>query len=190
MLYNKTSMKKIFSVSAAFFSALFLSGCLCLFHKAKPPNGHRVAFDTVINKTQQFGLEDALQSAMENQLLDEGYKIVDPSKAEGLLTITLETYLLIPTQTAANLVPTAYQLTISADAVVKNPRTGHVLWMKNGLQDVEPYAAAGMPGGMTEQQAQAVIWDMMTRDIVAGMDTFFLPPKVSTQAATTAPKTP
>ena len=183
-------MKKILSVPAAFFSTLFLSGCLCLFNKAKPPNGHRVAFDTVINKTQQFGLEDALQSAMENQLLDEGYKIVSQSKAEGLLTITLETYLLVPTQTGANLLPTAYQLSVTADAVVKNPRTGHVLWSKNGLQGVEPYSAAGMPGGMTEAQAQSVIWDMMTRDIVAGMDTYFLPPASSTKTATTLPIKP
>ncbi len=183
MLYNNPDMRKTFAISAAIFSALAFSGCLCLFHKPKPPNGHSIAFDTVINNTQQFGLEDALQTAMENQLMDEGYKLVSKDKAEGLLTITLQTYLLVPTQTGANLVPSAYQLTVTADAVVKNPRTGHVLWSKNGLSSVEPYAAFNMPGGMTEQQAQAVIWDMMTRDIVFGMDSYFVPPKTAAPAA-------
>jgi hypothetical protein len=183
MLYNNPIMKKIFAVSAAAFSAVALSGCLCLFHKATPPNGHSVFIDTVRNKTQQFGLEDALQTSMQNQLLDEGYKIADRSKAEGVLTITLETYLLVPTQTGANLVPTAYQLTVTAHAVLKDPTTGKVLWSKNGLSGVEPYAAVNMPGGMTEQQAQAVIWDMMTRNIVVGLDVYFVPVKPATPTA-------
>lgn len=176
-MYNNLIMKKFLAISAAFFSATLLSGCLCLFHKPKPPNGHAVFIDTVKNKTQQFGLEDALQVAMQNQLLDEGYKISTRSKSQGILTITLETYLLIPTQTGANLVPTAYQLSVTAHAVLKDPKTGKALWSNNGLSGVEPYSAFNMPGGMTEPQAQAVIWDMMTRNIVAGMDGYFMPPK-------------
>ncbi len=176
-------MKKTVSLSLALISALSFSGCLCLFHKPKPPNGHSVFIDTVRNKTQQFGLEDALQTAMQNQLLDEGYKIGTRSQCQGILTITLETYLLIPTQTGANLVPTAYQLTITAHAVLKDPKTGKVLWSNNNLQGIEPYAAFNMPGGMTEQQAQGVIWDMMTRYIVAGLDGYFMPAKKKTPSA-------
>ncbi len=175
-------MKKILAVSFALMSSVAFSGCLCLFHKPKPPNGHVIFIDTVRNKTQQFGLEDALQTAMQNQLLDEGYTIGVRAKSQGILTITLETYLLVPTQTGANLVPTAYQLTVTAHAVLKDPKTGKVLWTNNNLQGIEPYAAFNMPGGMTEQQAQGVIWDMMTRYIVAGIDNYFMPPKKKASA--------
>ena len=179
-------MKKTLAFSFALIAAISLSGCLCLFHKPKPPNGHSIFIDTVRNKTQQFGLEDALQTAMQNQLLDEGYKIGTRSQSQGILTITLETYLLIPTQTGANLVPTAYQLTITAHAVLKDPKTGKVLWSNNNLQGIEPYAAFNMPGGMTEQQAQGVIWDMMTRYIVAGVDSYFTPKKKKTKTPASA----
>ncbi len=179
-------MKKILAVSFALVSALAFSGCLCLFHKPKPPNGHSIFIDTVHNKTQQFGLEDALQTAMQNQLLDEGYTIGTHAKSQGILTITLETYLLIPTQTGANLVPTAYQLTITAHAVLKDSKTGKVLWSNNNLSGIEPYAAFNMPGGMTEQQAQGVIWDMMTRYIVAGIDSYFMPKKKETKTPASA----
>ena len=134
-----------------------------------PQNIRKLALHPIINKTQQPGLEDQLILSVRDEFLRDGrYPLVTETDADGVVFIVISRYLNIPIQYDANLVPTSYKLRVAVDVqFVDKKKPGQALWVEPNIEGIQVYAAPTLAGGMTEFQAQAGVWDTLSRDIVS-----------------------
>lgn len=132
-----------------------------------PQHIKRLAVRPVINKTQQFGLEDKLTLRVRDEFLRDGsYQVAPETMADGVVVITLTRYILVPTQYDSVLAPTAYKLRVMADLDFVDRTKNQILWTEPNLEGVQTYTASTLTGGMTEEQARELIWDVLARDVV------------------------
>ncbi len=165
----------------ALFAAAALGACGPEFAHRPPPQKlpdriKTLAIRLVVNKTQQFGLEDAFTTYIRDNFLRDGtFPIVSEEKADGVVLATLQHYLLVPVQYDSTLAPTAYKLKVSCDLQAIDRATKQVLGEEKEMEGVQIYAASNLTGGLTEPQAQALIWDTLSRDIVKRVAEGFVP---------------
>ncbi len=132
-----------------------------------PPNIKRLAIRPIVNKTQQFGLEDKLALRIRDEFLRDGrYPILPETNADGIVWVTIGRYILTPIQYDATLAPTAYKLRIIADLQFVDKATNTALWEEKNLEGILTYAASTLAGGKTEEQAREEIYDILARNIV------------------------
>jgi len=131
-----------------------------------PSNIKRIAIRLVVNKTQQFGLEDRFTLRVRDEFLRDGrYPILPEDHADGIVLITISRYILSPIQYDANLIPTAYKLRVIVDLQFIDRATNTALWDEKNMEGILTYAASTLPGGKTEEQAREAIWDTLARDV-------------------------
>jgi hypothetical protein len=141
-----------------------------------PERIKKIAIRLVVNKTQQFGLEDALTTAIRDNFLRDGsYPLVPEEQADGVVLATLQRYTLTPVQYDSTLAPTAYKLKVACDLQFFDHADNKLLGEEKDLEGVQIYAASNLTGGLTETQAQAQIWDVLSRDIVKRVTQGFAP---------------
>ncbi|HVC08592.1 MAG TPA: LPS assembly lipoprotein LptE [Elusimicrobiota bacterium] len=132
-----------------------------------PSNVTKIAIRPIVNKTQQFGIEDKLYIAVRDAFLSNGqYPIVPESEANGAVYLTITRYLLIPIQYDVNLVPTAYKLTVIADLQFIDVKTNTALWDQPNIEEDLVFNADTRPGGLTEEQAREELWPRLANDVV------------------------
>ncbi len=132
-----------------------------------PSHINKIAIRNVVNKTQQFGLEDKFTLRVRDEFLRDGqYAILPEDSADGLVLVTIKRYILTPVQYDENLVPTAYKLRIVTDLDFIDRTTNTTLWTEPTMEGILTYPAASLAGGMTEEQAREDIWDILARDVV------------------------
>ena len=133
-----------------------------------PQNIHRIALHPIVNKTNQFGLEDKLLLDVRDTFLSDGrYPLVPENQTDGVVWITITRYLNVPIQFDSTLVPTAYKLTILIDvSFVDQKKAGQAMWVEKSIEGIQVYSAPTIPGGMTEEQAREVIWTNLAHSVV------------------------
>ena len=132
-----------------------------------PPNIKSIAVRPVVNKTQQFGLEDKLTLRIRDEFLRDGqYRITPEDSADGVVVFTIKRYLLTPTQYDTVLTPTTYKLLLTGDLQFIDRSANTILWTEPNMQGVQTYTAPTLAGGITEEQARELVWDVLARDIV------------------------
>ena len=132
-----------------------------------PQHIKRLAIAPIQNKTQQFGLEDKLALRVRDEFLRNGtYPLSPLSESDGIVQITLTRYFLTPTQYDAVLAPTAYKLRVIADLQFVDRHSNTILWTEQNLEGIQNYASPTVAGGITEEQARELIWDVLARDVV------------------------
>ncbi|MDE2236394.1 MAG: hypothetical protein KGK30_00760, partial [Elusimicrobia bacterium] len=132
-----------------------------------PADIKRLALRLVVNKTQQFGLEDRFMLAIRDEFLRDGrYPLVPEQNADGIVAVTITRYILVPIQYDSNLIPTAYKLRILVDLKFIDKAKNTILFDEPNLEGIQTYAAATLPGGLTEEQAREQIWTVLASDIV------------------------
>ncbi|HVE14312.1 MAG TPA: LPS assembly lipoprotein LptE [Elusimicrobiota bacterium] len=135
-------------------------------HQILPAHIKAIAVRPVVNKTQQFGLEDKLTLRIRDEFLRNGqYRVTPEDQADGVVVMTLKRYLLTPTQYDTVLTPTAYKLLVTGDLQFIDKTTNTVLWTEPNMQGVQTFTASTLSGGITEEQARELIWDVLARDI-------------------------
>ncbi|MHB2025539.1 MAG: LPS assembly lipoprotein LptE [Elusimicrobiota bacterium] len=162
-------MKRIWMLLAAAFLAACAGGDVSYNPAPQilPSNVRKIAIRPIINKTQQFGLEDKLYLAVRDAFLSNGqYPIVPEKQADGAVYLTITRYILTPIQYDANLVPTSYKLTVIADLQFINEKTNTALWDQPDIEEDMVFAADTLPGGLTEEQAREAIWPRLADDVV------------------------
>jgi len=134
-----------------------------------PQNIRRLALHPVINKTQQFGLEDKLLLDVRDGFLADGrYPLVPEPDADGVVWITIVRYLNPPIQFDSTLVPNAYKLDILVDLqFVDRKKPDQALWEERNIEKTLTYSAVTIPGGITEEQARENIWTPLASSIVS-----------------------
>ena len=89
------------------------------------------------------------------------------------------------------LAPISYKLRIAADLEVLDRRTGKLVFREENMEGSLTFPGPTLTGGMSEGQAQAVIWTVLSPMIVArtaeGLSSE--PPPALSTAAVTAPMT-
>lgn len=170
-------MKKRIRCSAKFLhiflTATLLGACAgedVNYHPSRqilPAHIKRIAIRPVINKTPQFGLEDKFVLRIRDEFLRKGlYQIVPEKESHGLVMVTIRRYILIPTQYDSVLTPTAYKLRVLIDLDFIDRTTNTILFREPGLESIQTYSAPTVQGGITEEEARELIWDVLARDIV------------------------
>lgn len=132
-----------------------------------PANIQKLALRPIVNKTQQFGLEDKLLLAVRDEFLrDARYPLVPESEANGIVWITITRYILTPIQYDATLAPTNYKLRILVDVQMVDRSTNQALWEEKNLEGALTFPASTLTGGLTEEQAREQIWSILAPMIV------------------------
>ncbi|MDE2490068.1 MAG: hypothetical protein KGM24_04425 [Elusimicrobia bacterium] len=132
-----------------------------------PHSIQKLALRPIVNRTQQFGLEDKLMLAVRDEFLRDGrYPLVPESDADGIVAITITRYILTPIQYDATLAPTTYKLRILVDLSLIDRKTNTTLWTERNLEGALSYPAPTLTGGMTEEQAREGIWEILAPMIV------------------------
>ena len=132
-----------------------------------PSNIQKLGLQQVINKTQQFGLEDKLGLAIRDQFLADGrYPVVPVEDCNGIVQVTLTRYLLTPIQYDATLNPTTYKLRIAVDLQVIDKSANTALWDEKNLEGVLVFPTSTLAGGLTEEQAREQIYPVIATKIV------------------------
>ncbi|MFH2205075.1 MAG: LPS assembly lipoprotein LptE [Elusimicrobiota bacterium] len=132
-----------------------------------PAHIKRIAIRPIINKTPQFGLEDKFILRIRDEFLRNGlYQIVPEPEADGLVMVTIMRYILIPTQYDSVLTPTAYKLRLLIDLDFIDRTNNTILFREPNLESIQSYSASTVAGGITEEEARELIWDVLARDIV------------------------
>lgn len=132
-----------------------------------PANIKRIAIRLVVNKTQQFGLDDKLTLRIRDEFLRDGrYPVLQEQDADGVVGATITRYVLTAVQYDAALIPTAYKLRILLDLQFIDRHSNTVLWEEHNIEGILTFPASTLPGGRTEEQAREAIWDTLARDVV------------------------
>ncbi len=132
-----------------------------------PQNIQRLSIRPIVNKSQQFGLEDKLALRVRDEFLRDGrYPLSPENEAAGAVAITISRYILTAVQYDATLAPTAYKLRILVDVQMVDLKANQTLWEERNLEGSLNYPAATLRGGLTEEQAREQIWDILARSIV------------------------
>ncbi|MDE2141909.1 MAG: hypothetical protein KGJ84_05810 [Elusimicrobia bacterium] len=132
-----------------------------------PSNIQKLSLRPVVNKTQQFGLEDKLLLAVRDEFLrDARYPLVPEAESNGIVWITITRYILTPLQYDATLAPTNYKLRILVDVRMVDRSTNTALWDEKNLEGSLTFPASTLQGGLTEEQAREQIWSILAPMIV------------------------
>lgn len=132
-----------------------------------PQHVQRLALRPVVNKTQQFGLEDKLMLRVRDEFLRDGrYPLVPEPESQGIVGITITRYILTAVQYDATQAATAYKLRILVDLAFVDKSTNQTLWEEKNLEGILSFPAQTLRGGLTEEQAREQIWDILARNIV------------------------
>ena len=132
-----------------------------------PQHVQRLALRPIVNKTQQFGLEDKLLLRVRDEFLRDGrYPLVPEGESQGIVWITITRYILTAVQYDATQAATAYKLRILVDLQFLDKSTNQILWEEKNLEGILSFPAQTLRGGLTEEQAREQIWDILARNIV------------------------
>jgi hypothetical protein len=132
-----------------------------------PQNIQKLGIQQIVNKTQQFGLEDKLALAVRDQFLADGrYPVVPVEEASGIVLITVTRYLLTPIQYDATLNPTTFKLRMAVDLQMLDKASNQVLWDEKNLEGVLVFPGSTLAGGLTEEQARESIYPIIATKIV------------------------
>ncbi len=132
-----------------------------------PQHVQRLALRPILNKTQQFGLEDKLLLRVRDEFLRDGrYPLVPEPESQGIVWITISRYILTAVQYDSTQAATAYKLRILVDLQFVDKSTNQILWEEKNLEGILSFPAQTLRAGLTEEQAREQIWDILARNIV------------------------
>ncbi len=132
-----------------------------------PQHVQRLALRPILNKTQQFGLEDKLLLRVRDEFLRDGrYPLVPEPESQGIVWITISRYILTAVQYDSTQAATVYKLRILVDLQFVDKSTNQILWEEKNLEGILSFPAQTLRGGLTEEQAREQIWDILARNIV------------------------
>lgn len=160
------TMKRLLPVVALLLAACGTDVAYRPTPQLLPQNIQRLALRPIVNKSQQFGLEDKLALRVRDEFLRDGRYPLSPDDATGGVNITITRYILTPVQYDATLAPTAYKLRILIDVQMVDVKANQTLWEERNLEGSLNYPASTLRGGLTEEQARERIWDILARAVV------------------------
>src|SRR5436190_2086902 len=94
----------------------------------------KIAIRAFANHTQQYGLEDKLTLAVQNEFNRDGrWRITTEDQADGVLIGDITRYILEPLSYDSNHVPTQYKLWILVDVTFYDKVKNQTLWRESNM---------------------------------------------------------
>jgi hypothetical protein len=127
------------------------------------------------NNTNQFGIEAPFTNAVIDEFLNDGRLNTanTPEESDGILTVCIKRYILKPLTYDVDGAVEQYKLWLVTEAALIDKETKETMWTENfeGIQiyvdSARRQIARNITGdAITEQEAQALIWDKLSRKIV------------------------
>jgi hypothetical protein len=159
-------------------AAFVFSSCASIYDPAPqilPEHIKNVYVRPFINNTNQFGLEAKFMNAVTDEILRDGRLSLVNTEAEanGILTATIKKYILQPLTYDVNMVAEQYKLWIIVSVSFIDRENDVTLWTEPNIEGIQIYkditnrnTDVSMGEGMTEEEARAVVWEKVSRDIV------------------------
>src|SRR5262249_53506696 len=155
-------------LSAVSCLLLAASGCSKYYYNPAPqilPQYiSKLAVRPFANKTSQYGLEDKLTLAVQQNFnLDGRYQITSEDQADGVVIGEISKYILEPLAFDQNHVPTQFKLWILVNVSFYDKIRNQTLWTEPNMEGIQTYfsASSNNPGSLTDVEAQQKIWDQM-----------------------------
>ena len=169
---NKKGVFLLFALLLSYSLALVLSSCSKYYYNPAPqilPQYiSKLAIRAFANRTQQYGLEDKLTLAVQQQFnIDGRYQITTEDQADGVVIGEISKYILEPLAFDQNHVPTQFKLWILVNVSFYDKIRNQTLWTESNLQGIVTYfsASSNNLGALTDVEAQQKIWNQMAKDI-------------------------
>lgn len=151
---------------------LALAGCSKYYYNPAPQilpqHIQKIAVRAFANHTQQYGLEDKLTLAVQDEFNRDGrYAITTEDQADGVVIGDITKYILEPLSFDANHVPTQYKLWILVDLKFYDKVKNLTLFEEPNMSGELRYyvTSSNLPGALTEEEARQTIFDQLARDI-------------------------
>ncbi|MGC8867432.1 MAG: LPS assembly lipoprotein LptE [Elusimicrobiales bacterium] len=161
-------MKKIIILTSIILSSC--SSSKIIYNPAPqilPQHIKTIAVRPFLNKSSIFGMEEKLTLKIIDEFIrDARYPIKKESEADGVIAGEIKSYIMIPIQYDANMVPTTYKITLNYSIKMIDRAKNIVLWEENTLVANYIFSDSSLPGGMTEEQARERLWEIIARDTV------------------------
>jgi len=152
--------------------AALLAGCSKYYYnpapQVLPQYITKISVRPFVNHTQQYGIEDKLTLAVQQQFNQDGrFRITSENEADGVVIGDITKYILEPLGYDTNHIPTMYKLWIIVNVAFYDKIKNQTLWVEPNLGTPVTYnsASSGLPGGLTESEAQQEIWNQLAMDI-------------------------
>jgi hypothetical protein len=165
-------MMKKYSPLITFSLSLLIAGCSKYYYNPAPqilPQYiSKIAIRPFANHTQQYGLEDKLTLAVQNQFnLDGRWQMTTEDQADGVLIGEISKYIQEPLVYDQNNVPTQFKLWILVNVTFYDKIRNQSLWTEPNLQEILTYysASSNNPGSLTDVEAQEQLWKQFALDI-------------------------
>ena len=156
-------------LSALLFS---LTGCAKYYYnpapQVLPQYIRKIAIRPFANHTQQYGLEDKLTLAVQDEMNRDGrFQITTEDQADGVLIGDITKYIVEPLSYDSNHVPNQYKLWIIVNIAFYDKVKNQTLWAEPNMNGQLTYyvESSGLPGAHSEEEARQTIWDQLSRDI-------------------------
>lgn len=131
-----------------------------------PQHIKKIAVRAFENTTSVFGLEDKLYLKVYDEFIhDTRLSVVDEANADGVIVGQITHYILQPLTYGANSQVNQYKLRVLVDLYFIDKVNNVTLWEEKGLEGVTLFYAATEPGGMTEEQARDIVWELIAGKI-------------------------
>src|SRR5947208_3577723 len=132
-LMNQSARPRLTLFSGIALGLSILSGCSKYYYnpapQVLPQYIRKIAIRAFANHTQQYGLEDKLTLAVQQNFnLDGRFQVTTEDQADGVLIGDITRYILEPLSYDSNHVPTQYKLWILADATFYDKVKNQTLW--------------------------------------------------------------
>ncbi|HRY30770.1 MAG TPA: LptE family protein, partial [Elusimicrobiota bacterium] len=133
-----------------------------------PPHIRKIAVRPVANKTQFFGLEEKLRLRLEEEFIRDGRLpyVNNETEADGVVVGEIVRYIKEPISYDANHVVEEYKLWVIMNLQFIDRVNNVILWQEPRMDQEYRYFVETKPGGVTEDEARELLWELFSRDIV------------------------
>lgn len=132
-----------------------------------PQHIKSIAVKPFVNRSSIFGIEEKLTLKIIDEFIRDGkYQLRSENDADGIISGEIKSYIMIPIQYDANLVPTTYKITLHYAIRMIDKIKNIILWEENTLVANYIFSDPSIPGGMTEEQAREKLWEIIAKDTV------------------------
>ncbi|MBI4396718.1 MAG: hypothetical protein HY548_06460 [Elusimicrobia bacterium] len=133
-----------------------------------PGHIQSIAVRPIANRTQIVGLEDKLRLRVTEEFLRDGRLpfINNESEAHGVVVAEIANYIKEPISYDSSHIAEEFKLWVILNLRFVDQSNNTVLWEEPRMEQVYRYFVETKPGGITEDEAREVLWDLFSRDIV------------------------
>ncbi|MFN8626348.1 MAG: LPS assembly lipoprotein LptE [Candidatus Binatia bacterium] len=124
-----------------------LSGCGYHFageQRGLPDDIHSLSVGTVVNHSQEYGLEKTLAFTFEREIHERGHfqMVEDPGGGDAVLTGSIRDVRVRPVAFDANDQAVQYEMTVILELTLTRHSDGQVLWHVHDLRELDEYSVS------------------------------------------------